>query len=249
LYQMFARREAHVLQLDGRAGTPPTALGLFLRHPGDEGMSQLSDLLAEWEVWSSELLESHLTYPMLAFYRSQHHDQSWLSGLAAVMDTCALILVGIRDICPLQARMTFVIARQVLVEFASSTGLRPSRYNGGDRLDNAAFDQLARALATAGFHFDDCDARILLHALRATYEPLVDTLATYFMLSTPDWRPTTISQDRWAAGPRGTLTRRLLEELQQPSDENRKTQPGSVSAWRRIRGRLEENNSRVDPRK
>ena len=92
------------------------------------------------------------------------------------------------------------MARQVLVEIAGSTGLRPSRYNGGDRLGSGGFDQLAQALATAGLHLDDCDARLLLHALRATYEPLIDALANYFMLTTPDWVPQAISHDRWACG-------------------------------------------------
>jgi voltage-gated potassium channel Kch len=116
LYQFFSRREAHVIQLDGRAGSPPTALTMLQRHAESGGLEGIDDLLRAWEIWGSDLLESHLSYPMLAYYRSQHDDHSWLGALAAIMDACALILVGVRDIKPLQARMTFTMLRQVVVE-------------------------------------------------------------------------------------------------------------------------------------
>ena len=137
LYQLFSRREAHVIKLDGRAGSPPTALGLLQRHGGEDGVAQVDMLLREWETWGSELLESHLSYPMLAYYRSQHNDQSWLAALAAIIDCCSLILTGLDGVAPLQARMTFTMARQILVEMARSFGVAPSRYTGGDRLNHA----------------------------------------------------------------------------------------------------------------
>ena len=87
LYQLFSRREAHVIQLDARAGSPPTATTMLIRH-AEGGLSKLDDLLREWEIWGSELLESHLSYPMLVYYRSQHDNQSWLAALTAVMDCC-----------------------------------------------------------------------------------------------------------------------------------------------------------------
>ena len=96
LYQLFSRREAHVIQLDARAGSPPTATTMLSRHAECGGLDKLDDLLREWEVWGSDLLESHLSYPMLVYYRSQHDNQSWLAALTAVMDSCALILVGRR---------------------------------------------------------------------------------------------------------------------------------------------------------
>lgn len=86
LYQLYSRREAAVIRLDGRSGSPPSALGLLQHHSGEDGPAQIATLLREWENWGSELLESHLSYPMLAYYRSQHSDQSWLAALAVIMD-------------------------------------------------------------------------------------------------------------------------------------------------------------------
>src|SRR5438445_12276844 len=89
LYQLYARREIHVMQLDARAGSPPCALTLLCRHAEGEARNELANLLRSWEAWCSELLVSHLSYPMLSYYRSQRDNQSWLAGLAALMDSCA----------------------------------------------------------------------------------------------------------------------------------------------------------------
>lgn len=237
LYQLFSRREAAVIRLDGRAGSPPTAVGLLRRHGGEDGPAQVLMLLRDWETWGSELLESHLSYPMLAYYRSQHADQSWLAALTVVIDCCALILVGIERVPPLQARMTFTMARQILVELAQSFGVAPSRYTGGDRLDHPTFLQLEQNLSDAGFDWETADAEELLAALRATYEPLLDGLASYLLLPLPGWMPDDADRDHWERGPRGTLARHLVDEMmltgraaEQGADDN--------SRWRRLRSRF-----------
>ncbi len=241
LYQLFSRREAHVIQLDGRAGSPPTACTMLCRHAEAGGMAKLDELLREWEVWGSDLLESHLSYPMLVYYRSQHDNQSWLAALAAVMDTCAAILVGIEDQGPLQARMTFTMARQVLVEMARSFEVAPSRYDGGDRLDAASYARMEKELLSAGVGWTQGTAtRETLMALRATYEPLLDGLAERLVLSVPPWLAHDDATDHWARGHRGTMARRLLEEL-----SDRSTPPTSDPAagprWRKLRARLRQD--------
>jgi hypothetical protein len=213
LYQLFARREAHVVQLDGRAGSPPTAGTMLCRHADELG--KLDELLREWEVWGGELLESHLSYPMLVYYRSQHDNQSWLAALAAIMDTCALILVGVEGMGTLQARMTFTMARQVLVEMARSVRAGPSRYEGADRLDDADFARMTESFAAAGVRWGGADnARETLALLRATYEPLLDGLATHLLLRPlPGWVAHEGATDHWERGHRGMIVRRLVEEL------------------------------------
>ncbi len=246
LYQLFARREAHVLQLDARAGSPPTATALLGRHAEGEGLAELGELLREWEVWGSELLESHLSYPMLVFYRSQHGNQSWLAALAAIMDACALILVGIEgpgqvQAGQLQAGMTFSMARQVLVEMARSFAIAPSRYTGGDRLDHAAFLGMLARLEEAGLVWTaGDDGQETLAVLRATYEPLLDGLATYLLLSLPSWVALDDSSDHWEAGPRGLIASRLVKALTGRSAGPAVTEVAGARPWRRLRERLRE---------
>lgn len=238
LYQLFSRREAAVIRLDGRAGSPPTASGLLRRHGGDDGPGQIAMLLREWENWGSELLESHLSYPMLAYYRSQHDDQSWLAAVAVILDCCALILVGIDRVPPLQARMTFTMARQILVEMAKSFNVSPSRYTGGNRLDHEVFLCLERDLINVNFNWETAaEAEEMLAALRATYEPLLDGLGSYLLLSLPGWVVPDDARDHWVRGPRGTLAGRLVEELMLPGATMEPAGAGS-SMWRRLRSRL-----------
>jgi len=214
LYQLFSRREAHVIQLDGRAGSPPTATTMLSRHAESGGLGKLDDVLREWEIWGSELLESHLSYPMLVYYRSQHDDQSWLAAMTAVMDACALILVGVEDLPPLQARMTFTMARQVVVEMTRSFGVGPSRYDGGDRLPHAEYLRMEAIFAEAGLKWrGGPDGEEMLLALRATYEPLLDGLGTVLLLPLPGWIAAEDAADHWQGGPRGLIASRLVERL------------------------------------
>ena len=214
LYQLFARREAHVILLDGRAGSPPTAGGMILRHARGSDLAQLDAVLREWETWGAELLESQLSYPMLAFYRSQHDNQSWVAALACIMDACALVLVGIEGLPPLQARMTFTMSRQVIVQMAEAFSMRPEPFGGGDRLDATGYAALEQALLAADVGWQAGEGtRETLAALRATYEPLLAGLASFLLVPLPGFLPHTDEDDYWSGGHRGALTRELIEDL------------------------------------
>ena len=214
LYQLFSRREAHVIQLDARAGSPPSACTMLLRHSDEGALLKLDELLREWEIWGAELLESHLSYPMLVYYRSQHDNQSWLAAITAVMDTCALILVGVHELRPLQARMTFTMARQVMVEMARSLRVEPSRFDGGDRLPGDEFESMTALLTEAGLAWQGGpEGEETLAALRATYEPLLSALASRLLLTLPGWISAGDATDHWERGHRGLIASRLIEQL------------------------------------
>jgi hypothetical protein len=238
LYQLFSRREAHVIQLDVRAGSPPTAATMLRRHAESDGPGKLDDLLREWETWGAELIESHLTYPMLVYYRSQHDNQSWLAALTAIMDVCALILVGLEDFSALQARMTFTMARQAIVEMAKGLGVGPSRYDGGDRLPHEAYARLEALLAEATLRWNAVGAEETLAALRATYEPLLDGLAKRLLLPLPGWLPAEDAADHWERGPRGLIARRLIDQLSARAPPAPPPPSGVTRAAQRLRARL-----------
>ncbi len=113
-YQAFSRREVAISSLDAHAGSPATAIELIRRN--DDRVAE--DVLREWENWAGQLLESHLSYPILALFRSQHEHQSWLGALTVILDTCALSMTGLRDMSDHQARFTFAIARHALIDLA-----------------------------------------------------------------------------------------------------------------------------------
>ncbi|TLU71421.1 potassium channel family protein [Lichenicoccus roseus] len=224
LYQLFSRREAHVIQLDGRAGSPPTAGTMLTRHAEGRGLDKLDDLLREWEVWASELLESHLSYPMLVYYRSQHDNQSWLAALTAVMDTCALILVGLDEMPPLQARMTFIMARQVVVEMARTLNLAPMPFQGVDRLPPEDYARLETLLLSSGLRWtSDAQGAGTLVALRATYEPLLAGLGAALLLPLPGFMAADDAADHWQEGHRGVAVGRLIDQLSDRTEGTGKT--------------------------
>ena len=125
LYGAFSRREVWISLLDARAGSPPTAAELMRRHSYEGAEQALSLLLVEWERWSAELLESHISYPLLCYFRSQHNNQSWISALTAVLDTSALLIAGVQGHEARQAQLTFAMARHALVDLAQIFPLAP----------------------------------------------------------------------------------------------------------------------------
>jgi hypothetical protein len=97
LYQAFNRREVGVLLLDARAGSPPSGPELLHRMGSAGVASSLPELFAEWERWVADVLETHMSYPILALFRSPHDDTSWVTSLGAVLDAATLVLTSIDD--------------------------------------------------------------------------------------------------------------------------------------------------------
>jgi hypothetical protein len=95
LYQAFNRREVGVLLLDARAGSPPSGPELLHRLGSAGVASSLPELFAEWERWVADVLETHMSYPLLALFRSPHDDTSWITSLGAVLDAATLILTSV----------------------------------------------------------------------------------------------------------------------------------------------------------
>ena len=127
LYGAFSRREVSISLLDARAGSPPTAAELIRRHSYQGAEQALSTLLEEWERWSAELLESHISYPQLCYFRSQHTNQSWISALTAILDSSALLIVGVRGNEARQAQLTFAMARHAMVDLTQIFSLKRFR--------------------------------------------------------------------------------------------------------------------------
>lgn len=205
LYGSFSRREVAVALLDARAGSPPTAGELLIRHAFDGGHEALSDLLEEWERWSAEMLESHVSYPILCYYRSQHDNQSWLSAITAVLDTCALLITTLEGPSSRQAQLTFAMARHTLVDlghvFKREEAEARFRANPPERLSCEDYGRMCDTLAPSGLKLCGAnDTRDRLAAIRLLYEPHALALAEYLCMDLPLWTPpptTTGKLNQW----------------------------------------------------
>ena len=197
IYGSFAEREVDISLLDSRAGTPPTAGELLRRHSFPKGLDMLSELLKNWELWSAQLMESHLSYPVLAYFRSQHDNQSWISSLAAILDACSLVMTGIEGSCAKQAELTFAIARHAVVDLSQIFSAEPHALPQ-DRLPDEVLKKLRTTLAQSGLLLSatpEADRR--LKELRRMYEPYLYALATYLKQTLPPWIPEKKGKDNW----------------------------------------------------
>ncbi len=197
LYQAFSRREVNISMLDARAGTPPTAAELLRRHQEGQSLESLDRLLRDWEMWASDLMESHLSYPVLCFFRSQHDNQSWLAALNAVLDTCSLVMVGIDGIPKWQAQLTFKMARHAVVDISQIFNASPLKHDGA-RLPKKDLDMLRSVLFETGVALRDEEGdETTLDELRAMYEPYTRVLSRYLMMPLPGWLPKARASDNW----------------------------------------------------
>jgi Ion channel len=197
IYGSFSKREVDISLLDSRAGTPPTAGELLRRHSYPQGQDALRGLLKDWELWSAELMESHLSYPVLAYFRSQHDNQSWIASLAAILDTCALLMVGVEGACERQAELTFAIARHAVVDLSQVFGTAPLAFSH-DRLPAHELRRIRGILAQHGMKLRDGEeADRRLGELRKMYEPYIHALAVYLNQSLPPWIPDKKGKDNW----------------------------------------------------
>ncbi len=197
IYEAFSRREIQISLLDARAGSPSSATELLRRHYRDQRIEELVRYLSDWEKWSAEVLESHLSYPVLTYYRSQHERQSWLGALTTILDTCALLIVGFEDISTPTARFTFAIARHAAVDLAQIFGTSPMnpKFN---RLSPEDFARMRDALGEVGLRFQHQeDAEQRLYELRRIYEPFVNALADHLLVHLPPWVSAARSIDDW----------------------------------------------------
>jgi len=197
LYQAFSRREVNIALLDARAGSPSSAIEL-LRHYSETGALDQVDLaLRDAERWTAELLESHISYPVLSNFRSQHDNQSWLGASTTVLDACALLMAGIRDLPARQAQLTFAMARHAVVDIAQILR-QPPRAPEPDRLPPATFERLRNELAAFGLHLADGDETAArLTQLRGMYEPFVNALSRYLSMRLPEWVPERRAVHNW----------------------------------------------------
>jgi hypothetical protein len=201
IYSAFSRREIEISLLDARAGSPPSAAELLVRASSSPDQRTLDQLFRDWERWAAEVLESHLSYPVLSFYRSQHSNQSWLGALVVVLDATALVITGIDDVSNEQARWTFKMARHAVVDLAQVVNAHYDP-NAPERLSSEELAQIRTQLAQKGLQLrDSAEAEQKLTQLRMQYEPYAIAMARNLYISLPPWIRTDKIRDNWQAGP------------------------------------------------
>jgi len=220
IYSSFSRREIEISLLDARAGSPPTAAELLARFGNCPQQTVLDQIFKDWERWAAEVLESHLSYPALSFFRSQHNNQSWLGALITILDGSALVMAGVDGLRNEQAKITFAMARHAMVDLAQVVN---ARYNPHplDRLPLEDLNRLRQDLAARGVKLrDGVEFEEKLSYLRSLYEPYAVAIALNLSITLPPWIHPEKQKDNWQAGPwdRAIQARSLAGRVQRMDD-------------------------------
>ena len=225
IYNSFAAREIEISLLDARAGSPPSAAEFLGRLGCCPDQTVLDEIFRDWERWCADLLSSHISYPVLLFFRSQHPNQSWLGAVTAMLDVTSLIISGVDGIHPDQAKLTFAMARHAVVDLSQVVN---AEYSPHDAARLTAEDQtrLRTELAQHGVTLaatrsDGTDAAEKLAHLRILYEPYLYALSRRVLMTLPPWVATDRKKDNWQGGPWDrAIQARVLEYPGRPADDH-----------------------------
>jgi len=211
-YEAFAQRELQISLLDARAGSPPSALELLKVRISSE--SRVERYLEAWEKWAAEILEGQLSFPMMAWFRSHHGNQSWLTALAAMADTSAVISICAQGDLKTQAEFTFAMARHALADVAAILRLEPCPPEE-DRLSKQDLDAIRGALEESQLPLNAESLSLkALNELRAMYEPQAHALSNYLLMALPAWRPDEEPAENWRK--RGISRREVSSTVSDP---------------------------------
>ncbi len=184
LFGSYQRRERSVVLLQATAGVPPSAVVLLESLARLELVASLPAFFGDWERWAAEVLDTHVAYPLLAFFRSSHDNLSWISALGTVLDAASLVLTTILDVPRGQAELVKSVGSH-LVEDLSNLGFRAGEPTG---IDRPAFDAVCARLEGAGYRLAPRDqAWEAFSAARATYAPGLEGMAAYWAVPATSW--------------------------------------------------------------
>ncbi len=184
LFGSYQRREVLVVTLSARAKSPPSAVTLLETYARLDLIDELPALFRDWELWTAEVLDTHVAYPLLGYFRSSHDNVSWISSLGAVLDSAALVLTTIHGVPRGQAEITKRVGAHLVEDIGNNLRLA----GDGAAVDLDDFQAVYQRLGAAGYDLEPQEAawRAFEHA-RATYAGRLEALAVYWATPATSW--------------------------------------------------------------
>ena len=185
LYTAFQRREVLVVTLDSRAGAPPSGVALLETYARLDLVRELPALFASWEVWAAEVLDSHVAYPILGYFRSSHDNESWVGSVGAVLDAATLVATTVEGVPRGHAGLMAAMAEHLVEDVGNAFGFRSEP---GAGIARAEFDEARGRLAAAGYALTDADrAWRDFSARRSHYAAQLNLLAELWVSPPSQW--------------------------------------------------------------
>jgi Ion channel. len=187
LYGSFQRREELVVTLDALAGAPPAGLQILETVASHRMPDELRATFDDWRRWSAAVLESHLAYPILVYFRSSHDNEAWLNSFGAVMDAATLVLSTLvsEDATEGHARLMFKIGNHLVEDLAWYFRIKNA---GVPIVERQEFEDARERLVTAGYQCRESDvAWSEFAALRSMYASPLNQLARRLAILPAKW--------------------------------------------------------------
>ncbi len=185
LYESFQRREEGVVSLDALAGAPPSGVAILESAAGHGLAGELSRTFDEWRQWSAAVLESHLAYPTLIYFRSSHDNEAWINSFGAVMDAATLVISTLADVPDGPARLMSKVGGHLVEDFSWYFRLRPS---GDPIVEREEFDQARARLELAGYRCKPPEESWTEFArLRSRYGSPLNQMAQFLAIIPAQW--------------------------------------------------------------
>lgn len=188
LFQTFAafqRREAFVMTVSERTGAPPSGVEFILQHVRLAIASDIGDVLRDAQQWISEVLETHLAYPSLTYFRSSHDDESWVGTLGALLDASTLLITTVELGFRGEAELTLRAGTHLVQDFGAFFRLPHEESAGVEREE---FAVAYRAMGDAGITLRPLDeAWDAFSSTRTRYAAALDAMARWWRIPPARW--------------------------------------------------------------
>jgi hypothetical protein len=186
IFGSFQQREQFVVTISARAGTPPSGVNLLAIAGYSLTRDDLNPLMIDAQRWAAAVMESHLAYPMLAFFRSSHDEQSWIGTLGTLLDAATLLMTTVDGHGDGQARIFYNVGRHTTRDLSHYFHVGPTDESAG--IERAEFDHACDRLVAAGFTLRERNqAWERFSGLRSSYAPHLNVLARFFQIPPLQW--------------------------------------------------------------
>lgn len=186
IFGSFQQRETFVVTLAARAGTPPSGVSLLCISGYSLTHDDLPRVMIEAQRWTAQVMESHLAYPSLAFFRSSHDDQSWIGTLGTLLDAATLLMTTVEGPKHGQARIMYNVGRHATHDLSHYFRTGGSEDSVG--IERSEFESACDRLVAAGFPLRDRDQAWAEFAkLRSSYASHLNELARFFQIPPIAW--------------------------------------------------------------
>jgi hypothetical protein len=185
LYESFRSREEMVIALDAMAGAPPSGVQILETVAERRMRAQLNDTFDEWRKWSAMVLESHLAYPLLVYFRSTHDNEAWVNSFGAVMDAAVLVMSSVEDDSEGPARLMFTVGNHLVEDLSWFFGFKSS---GEPIVEKEEYQQAVERLTKAGYRYKAGDAgwkKFSEH--RSKYASPLNQMANLLAITPAQW--------------------------------------------------------------